>query len=175
MFVLEVLVAVAVLAAVALAAAGRFDGLAEEDPDDPDVGVPSDRPLRSTDVPRLRFRLAIRGYRMSDVDAAMAAVEEALRMSETQSTTPTQPPVPPGPTPHPPFQPEPLPPAPPGPPTPEPFPAPEPPLADAAEQPPTDAEERPLAELEASNRDGQTDNDKESTPSPASWQLPPIS
>ena len=177
MFILEVLVAVAVLAAVALAAAGRFDGLADEEPDDPDVGVPADRPLRSTDVPRLRFRLAIRGYRMSDVDAAMAAVEEALRVSETQSTTPAQPPVPvpvPGPAPRPPFQPEPLPPAPPSPPTPEPFPNPEPPVADAAEQPPTDAEERPLSELEASTRDGRTETDPGSAPSPASWQLPPI-
>ena len=84
MFVLEVFVGVAVLAAVALLAAGHFDGLADEVPDDPEVGIPTDRPLRSTDVPRLRFRLAIRGYRMSDVDAAMAAVQEALRLSETQ-------------------------------------------------------------------------------------------
>ena len=78
MFVLEVLVAVAVLAAVALAAAGRFDGLAEEEPDDPDIGVPADRPLLSTDVPRLRFRLAIRGYRMSDVDAARMGLKESV-------------------------------------------------------------------------------------------------
>jgi DivIVA domain-containing protein len=173
-FVLEVLVAVAVLAAVALAAAGRFDGLAEEDPDDPDIGVPPDRPLRSTDVPRLRFRLAIRGYRMSDVDAAMGAVQEALRVSETQSTTPGQPPVPPAPTPHPPLQPEPLPPSPPAPPTPEPFPSPEPPVADAAEQPPTDVEERPLSDLEASTDDARAGDSEEPTPSPASWQLPPI-
>ena len=171
MFVLEVLVAVAVLAAVALAAAGRFDGLADEVPDDPDIGLPPGRPLRSTDVPRLRFRLAIRGYRMSDVDAAMAAVQEALQMSETQATSPTEPPPP---APHPPFQPEPLPPAPPPPPSPEPVPTPEPPLADAAEQPPSDAEERPLSELEASagaTRDDQPDP----APSPASWQRPPIS
>jgi hypothetical protein len=172
-FVLEVLVAVAVLAAVALAAAGRFDGLADEDPDDPDIGVPADRPLRSTDVPKQRFRLAIRGYRLSDVDAAMAAVQEALRGSETQSTSPAQPPGPPGPTPDPPLQPEPLPPSPPRPPTPEPLPVPEPPLADAAEQPPTDAEDRPLSELEAATGDGRAVGGKESAPSPASWQLPP--
>src|SRR4051812_30290880 len=65
-------------------AAGRFDGSAEEIPDDPDIGVPDDRPLRSDDVPALRFRMAIRGYRMSDVDAARAAVEESLRLAESR-------------------------------------------------------------------------------------------
>lgn len=135
MFVLEVLVGVAVLAAVALLAAGRFDGLAEEFPDEPDVGLPTDRPLRSTDVPRLRFRLAIRGYRMSDVDAAMTAVQEALRVNETQPTSASQPTPMPTPQPLPPFEPEPLPPAPPTPPTPEPTPHPEPPLADGSPSP----------------------------------------
>lgn len=154
MFVLEVLVAVAVLAAVAMVAAGRFDGLADEVPDDPDIGVPADRPLRSEDVPRLRFRLAIRGYRMSDVDAAMAAVQEALRMHET----------PPMPAPNPPFEPEPLHPSPPPPPAPEPVPTPEPPLLVTSEQPPTDAVERPLSELESAETD--------SRPSPLSWRPP---
>ncbi|HET7310846.1 MAG TPA: hypothetical protein VFJ17_05930 [Mycobacteriales bacterium] len=142
MFVLEVFVGVAVLAAVALLAAGHFDALAEEVPDEPEVGIPPDRPLRSTDVPRLRFRLAIRGYRMSDVDAAMAAVQESLRLSETQPSPAAPapapsppPPAPTPPTPQPPFEPEPLPPAPPQPPTPEPLPHPEPPLAVTAEQP----------------------------------------
>lgn len=177
MFVLEVLVAVAVLAAVALLAAGRFDGLADEEPDDPDIGVPPDRPLRSEDIPRLRFRLAIRGYRMSDVDAAMAAVEEALRVNETPpvptptpAPTPPSPPPPPGP--QPPFQPEPVHPSPPAPPTPEPLPEPEPPLAVTADQPPSDAEEQPLSELEA---DARTSGEEptSSTPAPTSWQLPP--
>jgi DivIVA domain-containing protein len=158
-FVLEVLVAVAVLAAVAFAAAGRFDGLADEEPDDPDVGVPVDRPLRSDDIPRLRFRLAIRGYRMSDVDAAMAAVQEALWMNETQpmpSPPPAPPPPPaptPPPTPIPPFEPEPLP-------------QPEPPLAVTAEQPPTDAVERPLSELEAASRDARPDDTGAGPPPP---------
>ena len=145
MFVLEVLVAVAVLAAAALLAAGRLDGLADETPDDPDVGVPVDRPLTSADIPRLRFRLAIRGYRMSDVDAAMAAVHHALQLAEAQprgessrmsqrsgllSAEPERPPSPqppaepmPSPTPQPPFEPSPLPPPPP-----EPSPLPPPPL-----------------------------------------------
>ena len=169
MFVLEVFVGVAVLAAVALLAAGRFDGLAEELPDDPQVGVPPDRPLRSTDVPRLRFRLAIRGYRMSDVDAAMAAVQEALRLSETHPAPPT--PTPPAP--HRPFEPEPLPPSPPEPLSPEPLPQPEPPVGVTAEQPPTDAEERSLSELESAARDDSSATDDSlPTPAPTSWQPP---
>ncbi|HET6818222.1 MAG TPA: hypothetical protein VFH66_13435 [Mycobacteriales bacterium] len=179
MFVLEVLVGVAVLAAVALLAAGRFDGLAEEFPDEPDVGIPAGRPLRSTDVPRLRFRLAIRGYRMSDVDAAMAAVQETLRMNETQPAPADPPPATPSPSPapspspQPPFEPEPLPPSPPQPPAPEPVPQPEPPLADSAEQPPTDVEQRPLSELEAGADATRGDDVSAGAPDPTSWQAPP--
>jgi len=158
-FVLEVLVAVAVLAAVALLAAGRFDGLAEEAPDDPDVGVPDDRPLRSSDMPHLRFRLAIRGYRMSDVDAAMAAAQEALRLAEMAALPPPAaetapaPPLDPAPAPAPPlppFEPEPLPPSPPPPLQPEPHPEPTPPVTGAPSAPVT--AERP---------------------EPTSWQPPP--
>jgi len=104
-FVLEVMVVAALLAAVALLAAGRFDGLADEPVDDPDVGVPPDRPLRSSDVPQLRFRLAIRGYRMSDVDAAMAAVQESLRQAETQPAPAPIEPEPLSPPPLPPLSP----------------------------------------------------------------------
>jgi DivIVA domain-containing protein len=131
-FVLEVLIGVAVLAAVAMLAAGRFDGLAEELPDDPDIGVPEDRALRSSDLPNLRFRMAIRGYRMSDVDAALAAVEESLRLAE--GTPAPFEPVPP-PEPAPPFEPTPPPPPAPPPMEPEPVPAPVPPLAAAAANP----------------------------------------
>lgn len=177
MFVLEVLVGVAVLAAVALLAAGRFDGLADEVPDDPDIGLPVDRPLRSIDVPRLRFRLAIRGYRMSDVDAAMAAVQEALRVHETEPAAnpgpmppppaPDPAPMPPPPGPQPPFEPEPVRPTPPAPPTPEPLPEPEPPLVVTAEQPPSGAVEQPLSELERA-----VAGDADEQPSPSSWRPP---
>jgi DivIVA domain-containing protein len=181
-FVLEVLVAVAVLATVALLAAGRFDGLADESPDDPDVGIPADRPLRSSDVPQLRFRLAIRGYRMSDVDAAMQAVQEALREAEARperSETPEKPlePTPP-PAPAPPLEPTPLPPPAPPPLQPEPVPTPEPPVGEpaapaevpTADQPPTDAEDRPLSDLEAET--AATPAEGQPSSAAASWRMP---
>ena len=198
MFVLEVLVAVAVLAAVAMLAAGRFDGLAEEAPDDPEVGVPDDRPLRSSDIPHLRFRLAIRGYRMSDVDEAMAAAQEALRRAEMAAlpapaaSSSTTSPAPPGaqpaatspiepaplPSPQPPLQPEPLPPSPPPPLQPEPHPEPpmpmtaEPAEVVTAEQPPTDAEDTALSELEVQASAGEPQA-ASAPPEPTSWQPPP--
>jgi DivIVA domain-containing protein len=159
---LEVLVGAAVLVGVALLVSGRFEGLADDAGDVPDLGLPAGRPLRSDDVRRLRFRVVgglrggLRGYRMEDVDEAMRRVEEALRTAEqpqavmTQPAAMTQPPPLP-PTPIPPAEPEPLPPAPPPPvhpeptPLPEPSPLPEPPFA---EQPPVAGESTPLSALE---------------------------
>jgi len=84
-FWLEVIVATAVLAGVALYVAGVFeDGLEDDVVDAPDSGLPADRPLRSDDIPRLRFGLAIRGYRMRDVDAALSAAARSLEQAETR-------------------------------------------------------------------------------------------
>jgi DivIVA domain-containing protein len=83
-FVLEVLVAVAVLVGLVFVVTLRLSGLEDESDDAADVGLPSERMLRSDDVPRLRFRVALRGYRMSDVDEAMEAVQAALRAAETR-------------------------------------------------------------------------------------------
>lgn len=148
MFVLEVVVAVAILVGVALLASGRFATLDDEPVDTVDLGLPDSRLLRSDDIPRLRFRTvagirgAVRGYRMSDVDAAMQRVGEALRAAEGQpvaarqggepfmTTGEPQPPIRPAPSPQParPSEPEPLP-SPPQPPlNPEPTPRPEPPV-----------------------------------------------
>jgi DivIVA domain-containing protein len=85
-FVLEVLVAVAVLVGLVFVVTLRLSGLEDESDDAADVGLPSERMLRSDDVPRLRFRVALRGYRMSDVDEAMEAVQAALRAAETRAT-----------------------------------------------------------------------------------------
>jgi hypothetical protein len=59
--------------------------------DEPDIGLPADRPLRSDDIDGLRFRAvsglrgAIRGYRFGDVDAAMAQVRDTLRGYESEA------------------------------------------------------------------------------------------
>lgn len=63
--------AVAVLAGVAVVAAGHGAPLAEAEDDRPDVLVPAEGPLRAEDLRRVRFPLAVRGYRMAEVDALL--------------------------------------------------------------------------------------------------------
>jgi hypothetical protein len=82
--VVEIVVAVAVLVAVAfIASRPDIGGI-----DDPDIGLPDGRLLRSRDIAQLRFRAVsgwrgiVRGYRFGDVDATMSKVEEALRAHE---------------------------------------------------------------------------------------------
>jgi DivIVA domain-containing protein len=62
---------VLVLGAVAVVAAGRGAPLAEAYGDQPDVTVPATGPLRPDDLRRVRFSLALRGYRMAEVDALL--------------------------------------------------------------------------------------------------------
>lgn len=56
---------------VAMFAAGRGAPLARVYDDRPDALVPSDRPLGPEDLRRVRFSIAFRGYRMSEVDALL--------------------------------------------------------------------------------------------------------
>jgi hypothetical protein len=86
---LEVIVGLAVLVGVALVASSDIAGIDDPDADTADLGLPTDRPLRSDDIDRLRFRTvsglrgAVRGYRFPDVDATMQQVRETLRAHET--------------------------------------------------------------------------------------------
>jgi len=59
--------------------------LDDEPEDAADRGLPNDRLLRSDDIPRLRLRVGLRGYRMSDVDAALDAAQRALAAAEERS------------------------------------------------------------------------------------------
>lgn len=59
------------LGGIALVAAGRGAPLAEVYDDRPDATVPEAGPLRAEDLRRVRFSLAFRGYRMSEVDALL--------------------------------------------------------------------------------------------------------
>lgn len=76
-----VLVGVLILLAVALVLAYRDDALPDDPVDHGDLGLP-DRPLTADDVAALRFRTAVRGYRMEDVDAALDRLTDALRGAE---------------------------------------------------------------------------------------------
>jgi DivIVA domain-containing protein len=62
---------VLVLGAVAVVAAGRGTPMSEAYDDRPDAVVPADGPLAADDLRRVRFSLAFRGYRMSEVDALL--------------------------------------------------------------------------------------------------------
>jgi DivIVA domain-containing protein len=78
---LEVLAVLAVVFGVAVVLTGRGEGLSEEWPDQADTGIPRGRAMTPEDVVGLRFALAFRGYRMSEVDDALdrLAAEIAAR------------------------------------------------------------------------------------------------
>jgi len=87
-FVVEVVLgAIAVLAA-ALMLSAVGGGLPPARPDTNDPALPTDRLLTSDDIATLRFRTTVRGYRMEDVDAAMAAVHAALWSAERSAEQP---------------------------------------------------------------------------------------
>ncbi len=137
MLVVEVVVVAGLLIAVAAVAAGRGDPMSAAAEDSPDPGLPDGR-VTSEDVSRLRLRAALRGYRMSDVDEALARLQQALAERDEelgrlraagardgQAREPFQPVPPPGPLPT--HEPEPVVPGPePVVPSPEPVPEPEP-------------------------------------------------
>jgi DivIVA domain-containing protein len=78
-WVFAILVVLA-LGAIAVVAAGRGTPMSEAYDDRPDAVVPADGPLSADDLRRVRFSLAFRGYRMSEVDALLdrlAAEREA--------------------------------------------------------------------------------------------------
>jgi len=70
MWLFAILVVLA-LGGIALVAAGRGAPLAEVYDDRPDSSVPAEGPLTADDLRRVRFSLAFRGYRMSEVDALL--------------------------------------------------------------------------------------------------------
>lgn len=62
---------VAVIGGVAVVAAGRGGTMVETFDDRPDARVPADRLLTAEDLRGMRFSTALRGYRMSEVDALL--------------------------------------------------------------------------------------------------------
>ena len=77
------LLIVAVMGAAAVVASGRGGAMAEEYDDRPDAQVPADGPLRAEDLDRVRFTSALRGYRMSEVDALLDRLARELAERET--------------------------------------------------------------------------------------------
>ncbi|MEU0032406.1 MULTISPECIES: DivIVA domain-containing protein [unclassified Streptomyces] len=80
MFLFLVVALAVVVAAVTLAVVGGGESapLPEAVPDRLDDPLPAARPVNRADVESLRFPLAARGYRMSDVDDALGRLGAEL-------------------------------------------------------------------------------------------------
>jgi DivIVA domain-containing protein len=82
MWFLAILV-VLVLGGVAVVAAGRGVPMTRAYDDRPDLVLPVDGPVTADDLRRVRFSLAFRGYRMSEVDALLDRLARQLDLGET--------------------------------------------------------------------------------------------
>jgi DivIVA domain-containing protein len=85
------LAVLAVLAGVALVAAGRGSAMPDADPDRAPLGVLPPDTVGPPEVERLRFSLAFRGYRMDEVDDVLDRLTAELqardaRIAELQGT-----------------------------------------------------------------------------------------
>ena len=69
---------VLVMGGVAMVASGRGGSMPPAYDDRPDLALPDDRPVAADDLRRVRFPLAFRGYRMSEVDALLARLASEL-------------------------------------------------------------------------------------------------
>ena len=72
------LVVVLAMGAIALVASGRGTPMVDEYDDRPDALVPATGDLAAHDLRRVRFSLAFRGYRMSEVDALLSRLATQL-------------------------------------------------------------------------------------------------
>ena len=92
---------VLLMGAVAVVAAGAGGSMAEVYDDRPDARVQAEGPLTGDDLRRLRFTTALRGYRMSEVDALLERLADELDAARSQEPPrreqPPQPEEPPQP------------------------------------------------------------------------------
>jgi DivIVA domain-containing protein len=79
---------VLVMGGVAAMAAGRGAPMSTAYDDRPDALVPRHGPLRAEHVRRVRFSLAFRGYRMSEVDALLDRLARQLEDAESPPSPP---------------------------------------------------------------------------------------
>jgi len=82
---------VVVVAAVAMAVLGDGSALKDPDPDRIDDRLPPDRPLVRSDIDEVRLPVAVRGYRMLDVDEVLDRLgaelaERDARIAELESS-----------------------------------------------------------------------------------------
>ena len=83
MWLFAVIVVLA-LGAVAVVAAGRGAPMDPAYDDAPDALVPAEGPLTAEDLRRVRFPIALRGYRMAEVDALLDRLAEEREEAEAR-------------------------------------------------------------------------------------------
>jgi DivIVA domain-containing protein len=70
------------LGAIAVVASGRGTPMAPAYDDAPDSLVPREGPITADDLRRIRFPIAVRGYRMAEVDALLDRLAEEREQAE---------------------------------------------------------------------------------------------
>jgi DivIVA domain-containing protein len=83
MWLFAILVVLA-MGGIAMVASGRGTPMAHAYDDRPDVVVPRDRDLGAGDLRTVRFSLAFRGYRMSEVDSLLDRLAREMELRETE-------------------------------------------------------------------------------------------
>ena len=76
------IVVVLVLGGIAAVAAGRGGAMPENDRDLPPSRVPESGSLTAEHLRRVRFPLALRGYRMADVDTLLSRLASQLEVTD---------------------------------------------------------------------------------------------
>jgi DivIVA domain-containing protein len=69
---------VVIIGTIAVVAAGRNDTMVDVYEDRPDATLPTGRALTADDLAAVRFSTAVRGYRMDEVDAFVARLQDDL-------------------------------------------------------------------------------------------------
>ena len=82
MYWLQLVVIVALLAAVGWLAIGGGGHMSEPMPDRPDLALPNEGMLERTHVDRVRFSVGARGYRMDEVDDVLDRLAREIEVRE---------------------------------------------------------------------------------------------
>ncbi|MGA8247111.1 MAG: DivIVA domain-containing protein [Nocardioides sp.] len=83
MWLFAILIVLA-LGGIAVVAAGRGAPMEPAYDDAPDSLVPANGPVTADDLRRIRFPLALRGYRMAEVDALLERLAEELEAEDAR-------------------------------------------------------------------------------------------
>lgn len=75
MTLLQIIALIAVGFGVVLVASGKWQGMADPEFDRPELALP----VTAEEIEQVKFSLGVRGYRMDEVDAVLAACAQAIR------------------------------------------------------------------------------------------------